>query len=81
LEVKYILMGGINYRMKTKIQVKGMHCRSCEALLTESIGEIQVVKKVNVDYKNGTVEVDFEEKKINIGMIKTIIMKEGYDVE
>lgn len=66
--------------MKTTLDVKGMHCKSCEVLLTDSLQEIQGVKKVKVDHKKGRLEVDFDENKVNIEAIKLIIIKEGYNV-
>ncbi|MFH1210421.1 MAG: heavy-metal-associated domain-containing protein [archaeon] len=67
--------------MKAKIEVKGMHCTSCEVLLTDSLQEIAGVNKVKVDHKKGEVEVDFDESKVNIGAIKLAIIKEGYNVK
>jgi copper chaperone len=67
--------------MKTKIEVNGMHCKSCETLLTDSISEMNGVNKVRVDHKKGTVEVDFDENKVRIGEIKAVIIKEGYNVK
>jgi len=67
--------------MKTKIEVNGMHCKSCEIILTDSIGEINGVNKVKVDHKKGIVDVDFDENKVKIGEIKTAIIKEGYNVK
>ena len=66
--------------MNIKIAVKGMHCKSCEVLIKDSLQELEGVKEVNVDHKKGYVEVSFDEKRISMDVIKTAIMKEGYKV-
>lgn len=66
--------------MKKKFKVKGMHCRSCELIIKESIGEFEGVKSVDVSLKDNTVTVDYDEKKVKEKMLKEIIEKEGYVV-
>lgn len=64
--------------MIQKINVKGMHCKSCEAIITESIGELPGVKKAKADSAKGEVNVEYEESKISLDKIKETIIKEGY---
>jgi uncharacterized protein len=66
--------------MKTKFNVKGMHCKSCEMLISEGVSEIAGVKSVKADHKKGFAEVEYDEKKANEKMIKDAIKKEGYEV-
>lgn len=65
--------------MKQKIRVKGMHCKSCETLIADSLEEMGV--KAKADHKKGEVEVTYDESKVSINSIKTAIAKEGYKVE
>ncbi len=65
--------------MKLKLNINGMHCKSCEVLIKESLNDINV--KAEVDYEKGTVEVEFNEKETSLDKIKEIISKEGYKVE
>jgi uncharacterized protein len=44
---------------KLTIDIKGMHCRSCEILLEDSIGEVRGVKKVRTNYKKGIAEIEY----------------------
>lgn len=67
--------------VKTKINVKGMHCKSCEMLITDSLQELPGIQKVKVDHTKGVVDVSFDEHKINTDIIKKVIVKEGYKVE
>jgi copper chaperone CopZ len=64
--------------MKKEIfKVKGMHCSSCEKLLTMEIGNLPGIKNVKANALKGIVEVEgnFDENKV-----KEIIVKCGYKV-
>jgi len=66
--------------MKKIIKVKGMHCKSCEALIKDSLEETQGIKTADVSYKENSVKVEFDEKKVSEDKIKSIIKAEGYEV-
>ena len=59
--------------------VKGMHCKSCETLIKDSLEEIDGVQKVDVSHERGYVKVTFDEKKVNEDKIQSAIKKEGYE--
>lgn len=47
---------------KIIVPIKGMHCRSCEILIEQSLKNISGVKKVEADYKSGKAAVFFDAK-------------------
>ena len=63
------------------IQVTGMHCASCEMLITDSLKEIPGVQNAVASFKAGTVSVTFDEHKASEQTIKNVIAKEGYKVK
>ncbi|MAG08459.1 heavy metal transporter [Candidatus Woesearchaeota archaeon] len=63
------------------LNVKGMHCSSCEILIKDSLEETEGISNAEVSHKDGTAEVSFDESKTDEELIKTIIAKEGYNVE
>jgi len=65
--------------MKAKLNVKGMHCKSCEVLIKDALQDEGV--KANVNVNKGEVSIEFDESKIKLDKIKSIIKKEGYKVE
>jgi copper chaperone CopZ len=68
-------------KMKTiDINVKGMHCPSCEAILTESLSEIDGVKSVKASHETGIVKVEYDDRSVKVPDLKKIIVKEGYKV-
>lgn len=64
--------------MKKTLNVKGMHCKSCEVVIGDELKELGIKSKL--DHKTGVVEVDFDEKKVSLDKIKQLIKKEGYSV-
>ena len=69
---------------RTTFNVKGMHCKSCELILKESLEEQPGVKvieaKADAAQNKGQVSVVFNEKSADEKMLKELIEKEGYKV-
>ena len=61
------------------LNVKNMHCKSCEMLITEALEEMDV--KSQADSSEGTVTVSFDENKTSKEKIKSFIKKEGFEVK
>ncbi len=66
--------------MKRKFDVNGMHCKSCEMLIKDSLEEADGVRNVTVSHAKGFVNVEFDESKISEEKIMSIIRNEGYEV-
>ena len=64
---------------KTELKVSGMHCHSCELLISEALKE-SGASVVNVSHQKGIVSILFDDKKLNDKKIKSVIEKEGYKV-
>lgn len=64
--------------MNLQLKVKGMHCKSCEMLLKDSLEELPGVRVLNVDHKKGLLEVEAEQAQLE--QMKAAIRKEGYHV-
>ncbi|MBU0667119.1 MAG: heavy-metal-associated domain-containing protein [Nanoarchaeota archaeon] len=65
---------------KITIQVKGMHCKSCEMLIIDTLEEQEGVKNIEVSHNKGTVIIFFDEKRTSENQLKLIIKNEGYEV-
>ncbi len=66
--------------MNKILKVKGMHCKSCEMLLKDSVSEINGISVGKIDYKKGLMEVSFPDAPA-LEKVKKTITKEGYTVE
>ena len=62
------------------LNVQGMHCKSCEMILNDSISEIKEVEKVNSDFQKGQVVIIYSSDSV-LEEVKNVIKKEGYKVE
>lgn len=65
---------------KTTIEIKGMHCKSCEMLIEEALSGLGVAK-CTVDSSEGVAVLEFDEKKVDLAKIKKAIEAEGYKVK
>ena len=66
--------------MKTiNLKIQGMHCKSCEVLITDALSDIGVTTN-SIDSKSGNATLEFDERTITLAKIKAIIAKEGYHV-
>lgn len=62
------------------LKVSGMHCRSCETLLEESLSEVGGVKSAKADSRKGSVTVSVENDAA-LEAAKKKIAAEGYSVK
>jgi len=61
-----------------RFKAKGMHCQSCEKIITMAVKEIDGVKSIKVDYKTEKGEVTFDKTKTDFEKICKIIEEQGY---
>lgn len=66
---------------KIKFKTKGMHCQSCEMLVTDELNDIDGVNSSKADNKTGIIEVEYDEKKVKPEHLKYTIEAEGYEVQ
>ena len=67
--------------MEKIFNVEGMHCRSCEMLIKDSLEERDGVIHAEASEQNNQIKVKFDESKISESKIKSIIRNEGYKVK
>lgn len=48
---------------KYKFHVSGTHCASCKILIEDVLGDEEIVKKVEVDLKTKTVDIETDSPK------------------
>jgi len=64
---------------KTVVKVKNMHCRSCELLIEDKLKEIESIKEVKADYREGKVEI-LSKTNLDLGQIKNTLLKIDYEL-
>jgi sulfite exporter TauE/SafE/copper chaperone CopZ len=63
-----------------RISISGMHCRSCELLLEEAIGEVPGVSRVEVSEKKGEAQIWFAHQRPDQEGLRRAIEKSGYAI-
>lgn len=67
-------------RVKEKLTVKGMDCDGCAVTLDRVLKRLPGVRSVAVDWKNGFVDVDYDEKRSRPVDVRKAITNAGYEV-
>jgi copper chaperone len=67
--------------MAITLQVQGMTCGHCKMAVTNALQEIDGVRNVEVHLHEGTVDVDYDERKVSVDKLKVAIEEQGYDVK
>ncbi len=65
--------------MEKVIKVRGMHCKSCEILLSDVLSDIDGVSVISADHKKGAIII--RPNGVGESKIRAAIEKEGYKVE
>lgn len=63
---------------KLKLKIDGMHCTSCAMNIDGELEDTDGVKSSNTNYAKQNTEVEFDESKINLQKIVSIIKSVGY---
>jgi len=62
-----------------KLQVEGMSCQHCVMSIEGALKELGAEGKVNLAEKS--VDVQYDESKLSLAVIKEAIEEQGYDVK
>lgn len=65
---------------KKIVPIRGMHCRSCELLLEDAIGNVQGVTKVKVNFHKGHAAVEYGEDIPSQKEIENVVKEAGYEI-
>ncbi len=65
---------------KQLFRVLDMHCSNCVMTIEGLEDDLPGVKSVRASYHKGTVEVEYDEKRLNEAAIKDAITRLGYTV-
>lgn len=67
--------------MKTKFDVIGMSCSACVGHVQKAISRIEGVISANVNLLTNSMEVEYDEKQVNIDTIISAVREAGYDAK
>jgi Cu+-exporting ATPase len=61
------------------LDVKGMHCQSCEMLITEELKELHGVSDIRVSQKDSAAQMRMDPKVVTVAEILDAVKRAGYD--
>lgn len=68
--------------MATKtIQVEGMSCEHCKNAVSGALSNLDGVSQADVNLEAGTVEVNYDDAKVDDAAMTEAIEDQGYDVK
>ena len=62
------------------IKVEGMTCQHCVETITDALGVIVGINKVEVDLDKKEVQIDYNEEETNLKEISDKIVKIGFEL-
>ncbi len=65
---------------RTKVTIQGMHCPSCEVLITDKFSEVHQVKSVNANYQTQEALVEYSGDELNKDALNKRIEQYGYRI-
>jgi copper chaperone len=65
---------------EVRFNVPDMSCAHCKAAVEGSLNELSGVESSNADPEKGTVEVAYDEGRVDEGQLKATIEEAGYTV-
>lgn len=63
-----------------KLPIKGMHCRSCELILADKLGQVPYVSSVEVSYSKGLAEIGYGADQPSHEKLEQAVKDAGYEV-
>ncbi len=66
--------------MKINFQVKNMHCGNCAIILEGLEDELPGISKISASYHKQMLDIEFDEKQLNINEIVQAARQKGYDL-
>ncbi|OYD08918.1 copper chaperone CopZ [Paludifilum halophilum] len=64
----------------TTLKVEGMTCDHCKQAVKGALEKVQGVKKAEVDLKEKTATVQYDESQANTDQMKEAVEDQGYDI-
>ncbi len=66
---------------QSTIRVRRIHCESCERRIEKAVSQMDGVRQVKADHRNGEVRVVLEGTRTSEEAIRTAIERSGFEVQ
>jgi len=65
--------------MKQKIKIEGMNCEHCASKVEKAVSELDGVDKIKVKLKDAEAKIKYDETKIPLDKLLSVITELGYE--
>ena len=66
--------------MRKVLKVEGMTCQHCVQTVSETVGKMRGVQKVDVNLDQKEVTIEFDESQTKLDEVSTQIVEAGFEV-
>ncbi len=66
---------------QSTIRVRQIHCESCERRIEKAVGQLDGVRQVKADHRNGELRVVLEATRTSEGAIRSAIERSGFELQ
>ena len=66
--------------MRKVLKVEGMTCQHCVQTVSETVGKMMGVQKVDVNLDQKEVTIEFDESQTKLDEVSTQIVEAGFEV-
>jgi len=66
--------------MRKVLKVEGMTCKHCVQTVSETVGKMTGVQKVDVNLDQKEVTIEFDESQTKLDEVSTQIVEAGFEV-
>lgn len=63
-----------------RLDIRGLHCKSCELLLEEKFSQVPHVEKSEVNYRKGVAEIYYSDQKPKMKELEDVVRGAGYEI-
>jgi copper chaperone CopZ len=67
-----------DHMTKAKLKVSGMHCGSCALSVDDALEELEGVKKSSTSFARGRTKLEYDETKVDLDTVRSVIAELGY---
>ena len=68
----------MSMKKQVTLSIQGMHCNSCEALITDELSEVNGVSDISVHHKDGSAQLSIDPKLVTVSDVLAAVGRVGY---
>ncbi len=62
------------------LSIRGMTCGGCVSAVTKALKSAEGVKEVDVSLEQGQARIAYDENRVSLANLRTVVQRAGYEV-